>query len=391
MSQQQQVAKQVIVLGAATEADLVAHGLGALGYEVRWVRTGDLPAALSGTGPHVTAYSGFQLVGLDGHVGSFAARLQRDGQMESVGGSALVVATGNERYYPSECYGLPLGGHVLTVPQMLGQLTGPSSTGAAAPHRNQRYAFMLDLGGQSSKETSTEALKVAFRLRRRWHSEVYVFYQNLQVDAHDLESLTREMRDGGVVFCRYASPKVAAGERGVEIRYEEGTLGVDVLVLPEAVRPAPGTQELAEKLRVRVGEDGYLQEINIRQYRPGLTMRKGIFVTGRCHLDGDDQDVRADATQAVANVDALLGTGAVGPEDTIAHVDADKCIRCLTCVRSCPHSAVEIAQQQDVVAACVVDLACRGCGACVANCPVRAIELVSTVPEAPAPVPAWLR
>jgi len=67
----------------------------------------------------------------------------------------------------------------------------------------------------------------------------------------------------------------------------------------------------------------------------------------------------------------------------VAHVDSNVCIRCLTCVRTCPHAAVEIAAYEQVTAARVVDLACYGCGACVANCPVQAISLWGLS------VPAW--
>ena len=46
---------------------------------------------------------------------------------------------------------------------------------------------------------------------------------------------------------------------------------------------------------------------------------------------------------------------------------------------------MELARYEQLTAARVVDVACRGCGACVANCPVQAIELVGPM------VPAWLQ
>jgi len=63
------------------------------------------------------------------------------------------------------------------------------------------------------------------------------------------------------------------------------------------------------------------------------------------------------------------------PEE-YAEVASDECIRCLTCIRTCPHQAVELRATEDVVAAYVVPEACWGCGMCVANCPVRAISLI---------------
>jgi len=158
----------------------------------------------------------------------------------------------------------------------------------------------------------------------------------------------------------------------------------DLLVLPEAVRPRRDAEALAELLQVRLGEDGYFQEMNIHRYRPGLSLRRGIFFAGRCHMDCDVAGAEADALQAAANVDALLAAGYLEPEEIIAHVDSTKCVRCLTCIRSCPHAAVEMADYDDVTAARVVDLACQGCGVCAVNCPVQAIDLVGQT------APAWM-
>lgn len=383
MSQRVSVDRRVMVLGGAPEAGLVTQELLRLGYFVHWVT----PEAALPPDPsahsRLTRYEDCELVQLAGHVGGFLARFRRDGTELSLNASALVVATGNERYYPAERYGLSLSSQVLTIPQVRRQLEAPRNTGAALPHRNQRVILLLDYKGETAKEIASEAMRLALDLRAQWHCEVYVFYQNLKVDTYNLERLTRTMREKGIVFCRYADPQITLDEDRVSLSYVEGTVSGELLILPEAVRPREDTQELAKLLRVRLGEDGFFQDINIHEYRPGLSVRKGIFFAGRCHMDGDRADIEADAMQAAANVDALLGAGFLEPEPIIAHVDSTKCVRCYTCVRTCPHAAVEMADYDEVIAARVVDLACRGCGACVANCPVRAIDLIGQV------MPAW--
>jgi heterodisulfide reductase subunit A len=383
MNQRIRVDNRVMVLGSAPEAGWVAQELLDLGYAVYWVTAETVPAYGPLDHPKLTRYGECALVRLDGHVGGFVGRFRLGGNELSLGASAVVVATGSERYYPQERYGLPLSSNVLTTSQVQKQLQAPRPTGAALPYRNKRAILLLDLGGETAKETACEAMRLAIDLRASWHCEVLLFYQNLKVDTYNLERLTREMREKGIVFCRYADPKVAIEDEGVTLSYIEGTTHGDLLILPEAVRPRADTPELAALLRVRLGEDGFFQNINIHEYRPGLSVRKGIFFTGRCHMDGDTADIRADAMQAAANVDALLGAGFLEPEAIIAHVDSTKCIRCYTCVRTCPHAAVEIVDYEDVTAARVVDLACRGCGACVANCPVRAIDLLGQA------MPAW--
>ncbi len=374
----------VLVLGDTPEAGRVTEELLRLGYAVHWVSMdGASPPVFEGR-RSLTTYANSSLLGLQGHVGGFEAQVQCDGRQVAVTAAALVVATGNERYYPRNSYGIEPSPQILTLTQIQGQLQAPRSTGPALAHRQERVLMLLDHGGATSKEMAQEALQTALRIRQEWHAEIYVFYQNLQVDTAGLEQLTREMRDKGVVFCRYADPKLAFDDEGVQLSYVEGTVRGEILVLPETTRPRDDTPQLAALLKVRVGEDGYFQDVNIRQYRPGLSVRRGIFFAGRCHMDADARDLEADALQAAANVDALLLGGVVTPEPMIANVDAEKCIRCLTCIRTCPHAAVELADNGEVVAAKVVDLACWGCGACVANCPVQAISMVGQV------LPAWV-
>jgi heterodisulfide reductase subunit A len=386
MNQGVAITKSVLILGGAPEAEIVQQELLALGYQVHWAPLEERAFALETLNvPGLAVYPGAELVGLEGHVGHFTAHLEHGSERFTVSAAAIVVATGNERYYPAERYRVALAPRVLTVPQIRQQLDVPRSTRAALPHRHERIMFLLDWGGETAKETATEALQVALRLRQEWHCEVCVFYRDLKVDTYNLERLTREMRDRGVVFCRYNDPQVTADDEGVNLTSTEGTLRGEMLILPEAVRPRANTAELAALLRVNVGEDGYFQDVNIRHYRPGISNRKGILFAGRCHLEADEATLLADAYQAAANVDALLGAGFLAPEEIVAQVDSSKCIRCLTCIRTCPHAAVELAEEQDVVAAKVVELACQGCGACVANCPVRAITLVGQW------MPAWVQ
>lgn len=376
------VERAVLVLGAAPEAGWVADALHTRGYRVEWVPGEDEEAPAAAGAP---CHEGWALAHLAGHAGAFSATLtDGEGGERTVSAAAVVVAVGNRRTLSWEPLGVsPRDPSVLTVPQARALLASPRETGPAFPHRQQTILVALDLGGETPKETATEALHLARDLRARWHSEVLVLYRELQVDTAHLEALTRAMRDEGIVFCRYDEHTLAAGEDGVTFEYVEGTLRGDLLIVPEDIAPREDTAELADLLRLRVGEDGWLQEVNIRQHRPGLSERKGIYYAGRCHLDADLATLREDAVRAAGDIEALLGEGYLAPEAIRAEVASDKCARCLTCVRTCPHGAVEVVTRGAVTAAYVEPLACWGCGACVANCPVQAISLLGLG------TPAW--
>ena len=385
MSQPQLVDRDVLVLGGTSEAGDVARELAGIGYSVWRLGLVGFPAVSSPSDVQTPPYSNASLLTFEGQVGSFHATFMQDGDLLPLQVSALVVAVGNERYFPAERYGLSLSANVLTASQLLERLEASPQPALAALRREQRVVFCLDRGGETAKETATEALRAAVQVRRLWGSEVYVLYENLKVDTLGLERLTREMRQSGIVFCWYDEANFIVGDDGITVAYEEGEIRGGLLILPEAVRPHPQTQVLADILNVRVGDDGYFQDVNIRQYRPGMSSRRGVFFAGYCHIDCIQQEAHGDALQAAANVDALLGSGALQPDEFAAHVDSTKCIRCLTCVRTCPHAAVEIAEYEDVMAARVMELACQACGACVTNCPVQAIERVGAV------APVWMQ
>jgi heterodisulfide reductase subunit A-like polyferredoxin len=378
-----QVEKRVMVLGDAPEADRLVRELLSLGYTVHWLTAEDASTELAAEG--LDRHPGATLVAVEGEVGDFTVRLRdaRSRALEPVHVAALVVATGNERHYPAERYGLALAAPVYTAGQVARQLAAPVTTGPALPHRDERVALLLDWGGETAHELVSETLDLATALRQRWHSEVYCFYRDLKVDTPGLERQTRAMREQGVVFCRYDDLDIHVNGT-VSLGYVEGELDATMIVLPEAVRPREDTADLAQRLSIRVGEDGYFQEMNIHRYRSGLSTRRGIYLAGRCHMDLDPVEAEADAVQVAAQIDALLGSGWLQPQEPRALVDAQECIRCLTCVRTCPHAAVEIAEYEDAVAARVFEYACEGCGACIANCPVQAIEWVGRT------MPAWM-
>ena len=53
--------------------------------------------------------------------------------------------------------------------------------------------------------------------------------------------------------------------------------------------------------------------------------------------------------------------------------DPDKCVLCLTCVRSCPYKAMQVSREKG--AAESIPEVCQKCGICAGECPAKAIEL----------------
>jgi len=360
---------RVMVVGEGEDAQRAAGLVQTAGYAVVTV-----PHILrNGDGSEVGAC----IDAVDGHIGQFIVRLGGADERQ-IGVGAIVLALGNRRVPGGVT--APPGSQVpvMTPVAWAEKVRCDLHHEYRVAWARRRVAVVLDYPGDTPKETAAETLRAVKDVVALAHPEIYVYYRNLQVDTHNLERLTRETRDAGVVYCRYDQIELAFGDDGVMITIEEGQREADLAVVPEVIEPPASAADLATRLGIRLGADGFLQDVNMRHVGAGQTVRRGIFVAGRCHLDADAETHVADIGRVLGRVIALVASGAAPLPEEYAQVASEECIRCLTCIRTCPHQAVELRTSEEVTAAYAVPEACWSCGMCVANCPVRAIELVTT-------------
>lgn len=151
-------------------------------------------------------------------------------------------------------------------------------------------------------------------------------------------------------------------------------LPCDLVIIEDDIIPAYGTNGLSAILKISLDRAGFYQENNIN-LAPVESNRKGIFLAGSCHADCDFVETLSETGVCAMRVYGLLHQGKISAPELVI-VDPAKCALCLTCQRSCPHGAVEVAysDKETKSAACILEAACQGCGICVAECPARAIE-----------------
>ena len=165
------------------------------------------------------------------------------------------------------------------------------------------------------------------------------------------------------------APKIhaTASEPGVTVRFRDAVLGeeielsCDVAAVSEAGLVPRREDELAAATGINQDAYGRLQENNVNLLPTGSN-REGVFVV----TIGTERD-------AAFSVHALLSRGRLSVELSHAVVDGDKCILCLTCVRSCPFKAMRI-DEREKKADCIPE-SCQKCGICAGECPARAIAL----------------
>jgi heterodisulfide reductase subunit A len=165
----------------------------------------------------------------------------------------------------------------------------------------------------------------------------------------------------------------------------EMLLSPDMLVLSMAVVPSSGTKQLAEILDVPLSAEGFFQEAHLKM-RPMDFMEEGIFMAGMAHYPKFIEEAIINAQATAGRAITLLSKEPLYYGGAIAVVDPERCVGCLTCVRTCPFEIPQVRSDLtgvgDIVGAAYIEPAlCHGCGTCTAECPARAIQLVAYLDE----------
>jgi len=324
---------------------------------------------------NIEVFTSAQITAVEGEIGDFKVGIRKDGEEVFRKYGAIVLATGYQTELALNS-GMKSCPNIVSQEQLCNMLrdsgleTEPKSIG-----------FMFDFSDEDSRFPTLATLHNALEAKRKWGSEVYVFYRSVKVDSEGVERLYQEARDCGVVFLKSdMSPRTSVENGRVRIETkdvflgEDITLACDVLVAEELHLPAKEAGTLSSLLNIRRDSRGFLQDENVHLYPVG-SERKGIFFVGGCRGDLDLGRVLVDTSSVVMNVHELLSSGKTLVDVEIVKADPQKCVACLTCIRVCPHGAIQLVRADNSKeVAGISDLACYACGICAAICPAKAIK-----------------
>jgi heterodisulfide reductase subunit A len=315
------------------------------------------------------------MTAVEGKIGDFHVRIRKDGQEFIRKYGAMVLATG----YQTELVltsGMKAGARVVSQEQFCQMLRNPS-----LETEPETIGFMFDFSDENSRFPTVATLFNALEAKKKWGSDIYVFYKSVKVDSEGLERLYQEARDCGVVFLKSEDrPRITAENGRVKIEAKDVFLGEDVilacdiLVAEELCFPAEETGTLSSLLHIRRDSRGFYQDENVHLY-PVSSEKKGIFFIGGCRGDLDIRRVLTDISSAVMNIHELLASGKTMVAVQRVKADPQKCVACLTCIRVCPHGAIQLVRADNSKeVAGISALACYACGICAAICPAKAIK-----------------
>jgi heterodisulfide reductase subunit A-like polyferredoxin len=225
-----------------------------------------------------------------------------------------------------------------------------------------------------------QAVKNAIKLKDADpDTEVYVLYRDIRT--YSMKELKyREARDKGVTFIRFdveRKPEVESEGGKLRVRVYDSVLGTDILLEPDilalsaAIRPQPDAHGFASKLKLPLTQDGFYMEAHLK-LRPLDFVNEGMYLCGLAHAPKTISESITQARGAVSRAVTILSKSHLMVGGVVSVVDADSCVACLTCVRSCPFNVPRINEQG---VAHIEPAACQGCGICASACPRKAIRL----------------
>jgi len=301
---------------------------------------------------------------------------------------AIIVCTGFEQIDPSQLeeFGYGLHPDIVTNLQferlMLQGIHKPSN--GKVP---KKVAFVLCVGSRMmntdrGKEYCCKigcmaAIKQAMLLQKAVpDAEPWIFYTDIRADGKGYEEFYANAQNHNVKFVRGRVAQVIPEGESLLVRAEDTLLGeeiegtFDLVVLSVALVSHPSTSELAKRLGIQLGGDGFYLERHYK-LRPVDSQREGIFISGCAVSPKDVRETTLEAMATASRVATFIGKGEILLSPEIAYIIPEKCDACGICIKVCPVAAV----QSSSGGVTINSVSCIGCGICVPRCPKQAIDL----------------
>ena len=320
---------------------------------------------------------------------SKAINLEDKGKTIELKVGAIIMATGYELYDARrlENYGYDIYKDVITMMDLerLTSAAGPTSgyVKRADGSDVRKMAIVLCAGSRDknhipycSRICCMYALKQAFLLKKMLGIDVSIYYTDIRATGKGYEELYWRDQEAGVIFVRGKVAEIWKNNNGKLVVLAEDTLAdsiteaeFDLVALATPMVPPSGLKELADKMKVAIGEDGFIQEKHPK-LDPVDSLVTGVFACG-CGLSPKDvRDTVSDALGAASKASLFLKSEYITTSPEKAYVIEELCDGCGICIETCPVNAITMQEGK----AKINPFMCAGCGACIPVCPREAID-----------------
>jgi heterodisulfide reductase subunit A-like polyferredoxin len=399
-----QVNRRALVIGGGIAGMNAALGLANQGFEVTLVEKkpqlggmatrlhhtiegGDIRAYLQELVGEVNAHdkveilTGARITGFGGYKGNFKTdlALANDGETRRINHGVIIVATGANEYQPKE-YLYPQSDRVITQVELSDRLEEKGAADLASVVMIQCVGSRNEENENCSRICCQSAVKNALAIKKlNPQAQIYILYRDMRTYGL-LEDFYKEAREKGVIFIRFdpeASPEVQKAEDGLTVSVKDHILQRKLAIEADLVALSAGvvaedTEELSRIMKLNRNPEGFFIEAHVK-LRPVDMPGEGIFLCGSAHGPKLISESIAQAQAAASRATTFLAKSEIKLSAITAKVDTEHCVKCLTCVRSCPFEVPTFNSDEGVIE--IDEALCHGCGICASVCPREAIGL----------------
>ena len=398
------VNKQALVIGGGVAGMNAALSLGRQGFKVFLVEKDaelggmarrlhhtiegkDIPGYLEQlrgevrAGQKVEVLTGARIVGFSGYKGNFSTEVMVGDETEArtLKHGIIIVATGATEYIPTE-YQYPESDRVVTQVELSDRIAEKGASDLSTVVMIQCVGSRNDQNPNCSRICCQSAVKNALAIKEQ-NPDAQVFVLNRDIRTYGLlEDYYTEAREKGVIFIRFESespPVVTTDNGSLLVSIKDHILQRDLEIEADLVTLSAGvvaqdTEDLSRIMKLNRNPEGFFMEAHVK-LRPVDMIGEGVFLCGTAHGPKLLTETVAQAQAAVSRATTFLSKSEIKLSAITAKVDTDHCVKCLTCVRSCPFQVPTFNTEKGEVE--IDEALCRGCGVCTAVCPREAINL----------------
>ncbi|NQS98226.1 MAG: 4Fe-4S dicluster domain-containing protein [candidate division Zixibacteria bacterium] len=316
-------------------------------------------------------------------------------EFEEIEVSAVIVATGFQDFDPAPMkqFGYGKYANVLSAGEFEQMNNAASPTSGRIVLENgeepRSIAILHCIGSRDdnyhkycSRVCCMYALKFAHLVKEKTEAEVYQLYIDMRAFGKGYEEFYQRLLSEGVHVIRgkgaeiIPAPPDESSEGNLLVHCEDTLISkfreipVDMVILCTALEARKDAPELARKLNISTGADGWYIEAHPK-LAPVSTTTDGIYLAGACQGPKDIPDSVAQGAAAAGHVIKILNQGELLMDAAYAVIQEEYCSGCKMCNGLCPYTAISFDEEKKVS---VINAAlCKACGTCVAACPSGAI------------------
>ena len=322
-----------------------------------------------------------RVIQFDGFQGNFITEVVFGAEQESriIEHGVIIMATGAHEYTPSE-YHYGTDDRVLTQLQLADRLHKQGAGDLATVTMIQCVGSRNQENPNCSRICCQNAVKNALLIKKlNPRTQVFVLHRDIRTYGL-LEDYYTEARRKGSIFIRFDEdfpPEVTASENGMLVAVKDHILQrkiqiqSNLLVLSAGVIAAD-TEGLSNIMKLNRNPEGFFIEAHVK-LRPVDMGSDGVFLCGTAHGPKLITEAIAQAQAAASRAVTFLAKDEIRLSAIKAKIDTDLCIKCLTCVRSCPFDVPRYNMDDQLIH--IDEAMCHGCGICASVCPRQAIGL----------------